>query len=155
MRDEALAKARDDPRGTAARILDSAEDVFAEQGFGAASTREIARRAGVPFGTLHYHWGSKQELGEAVMVRLVDWIRDRVVRNFVPGNTPGTIIDGMVDAFLDALVANRHAVRLLFRAILEPPPARVERMFDELQTLGIGMLRQVGLEAKLDAQASI
>ena len=155
MRQDVLAKALEDPRSTPARLLDAAEEVFAEQGFGAASTREIARRARVPFGALHYHWGSKQQLSEAVMARLVDWIRDTVVRNFVPGNTPGAIIDGMVDAFLDALVANRHAVRLLFRAILEPPPARVERMFDELQTLGIGLLRQVGLEAKLDAQASI
>lgn len=155
MRHDVLAKALEDPRSTPARLLDAAEEVFAEQGFGAASTREIARRARVPFGALHYHWGSKQELGEAVMVRLVDWIRDTVVRNFVPGNTPGAIMDGMIDAFLDALVANRHAVQLLYRSILEPPPPRVERMFDELQTLGVGMLRQVGLDAKLDSQASI
>src|SRR2546422_969042 len=52
MRLEALDKAREDPRGTPARILDAAEDVFAEQGYGAASTREMARRAGVPFGAL-------------------------------------------------------------------------------------------------------
>ena len=155
MRHDVLAKALDDPRSTPARLLDAAEEVFAEQGFGAASTREIARRARVPFGTLHYHWGSKKELGEAVMVRLAGWIRDTVVRNFAPGNTPGAISDGMVDAFLDALVANRHAVRLLYRAVLEPLPGRVQRMFDELQELGVGMLRQVGLEAQLDSQAAI
>src|SRR5439155_1275112 len=43
MRQEALDKAREDPRGTPARILDAAEDVFAEQGYGAASTGELAR----------------------------------------------------------------------------------------------------------------
>jgi hypothetical protein len=36
-----------EPRGTATRILDAAESVFAEQGYGAASTREMARRAHV------------------------------------------------------------------------------------------------------------
>jgi AcrR family transcriptional regulator len=155
MRQDVLAKALEDPRSTPARLLDAAEEVFAEKGFGAASTREIARRARVPFGALHYHWGSKKELGEAVMVRLVGWIRDTVVRNFVPGHTPGAIIDAMVDAFLDALASNRHAVRLLYRSVLEPPPPSVQRMFDELQDLGVEMLREVGLETQIDSQAAI
>ena len=70
MRQEVLDKARDDPHGTPARLLDAAEEVFAEGGYAGAATREIARRAGVPFGALHYHWGSKRQLWEAVFKRL-------------------------------------------------------------------------------------
>ena len=62
MRQDVLAKALDDPAGTPARILDAAEQVFAERGYAGTSTREIARRAGVPFGALHYYWGSKKLL---------------------------------------------------------------------------------------------
>jgi len=70
MRQEVLDKARDDPHGTPARLLAAAEEVFAEGGYAGAATREIARRAGVPFGALHYHWGSKRQLWEAVFKRL-------------------------------------------------------------------------------------
>src|SRR5439155_5649321 len=69
MRQEVLDKAREDPRGTPARILDAAEDVFAAEGYAGASMRDIARRAEVPFGALHYHWGSKKQLWEAVFTR--------------------------------------------------------------------------------------
>ena len=153
MRHDVLAKALDDPRSTPARILDAAEEVFAEQGFGAASTREIARRARVPFGALHYHWGSKEQLHEAVMARLVGWIRDTVLRNLLPGATPGEILDHLTDAFLDALVANRHAARLLYRHVLEPVDPRVLEMFAQLGAFGEGLLAEHGLAGGIDTQA--
>jgi len=153
MRQDVLAKALDDPRSTPARILDAAEEVFAEQGFAAASTREIARRARVPFGALHYHWGSKEQLHEAVMARLVDWIRDTVLRNLVPGGTPGEIIDHLTDVFLEALVASRHAAQLLYRHILEPIDPRVEEMFAQLGRFGEGLLAEHGMAGQIDAQA--
>jgi AcrR family transcriptional regulator len=153
MRQDVLAKALDDPRSTPARILDAAEEVFAEQGFAAASTREIARRARVPFGALHYHWGSKEQLHQAVMARLVDWIRDTVLRNLLPGGTPGEIIDHLTDAFLDALAARRHAARLLYRHVLEPVDPRVEQMFAQLGSFGEAVLAEHGIAARIDAQA--
>src|SRR5262249_10976468 len=155
MRSDVLAKALDDPCSTPARILDAAEEVFAEKGFAAASTREIARRARVPFGALHYHWGSKAQLREAVMARLADWIRDTVVANLVPGKTPGEIMDHMTDAFLDALVVKRHAGRLLYRHILEPVDPRVLEMFGELGKFAEALLVEHGLAGKFDAQAAL
>src|SRR5437879_1991191 len=112
MRQEALDKAREDPSGTPARILDAAEDVFAEQGYGAASTREMARRAGVPFGALHYHWGSKEQLWEAVFKRLGERTRETIMRNLRPGTTRRELSDNLVDSFLDLLVAHPNTTRL-------------------------------------------
>jgi len=155
MRQDVLAKAIDDPSSTPARILDAAEEVFAEKGFAAASTREIARRARVPFGALHYHWGSKAELREAVMARLADWIRHTVLRNLVPGGTPGEVMDHITDAFLDAFVVKRAAARLLYRQILEPVDPRVQEMFGQLGTFGEGLLAEHGLAGKVDAQAAL
>src|SRR5262245_57408875 len=129
MRNDVLATAPDDPRSTPGRCPDPAEEVFAEPGSAAASAREIARRARVPFGALHYHWGSKEQLHQAVMARLVDWIRDTVVRNLLPGATPGEIVDRLADAFLEALVVHRRAARLLYRHILEPIDPRVDQLF--------------------------
>src|SRR5437762_11520184 len=119
MRQEALDKAREDPSGTPARILDAAEDVFAEQGYGAASTREMARRAGVPFGALHYHWGSKRQLWEAVFKRLGERTRDTLMRTLVPGRTPGETLDNLTDAFFVMLIANPNTTRVAHRLALE------------------------------------
>jgi len=158
MRDQALAKAHDDPRGTAARILDAAEDVFAERGYGAASTREMARRARVPFGALHYHWGSKKELWEAVFKRLAERTRDTLVRNLVPGRTPGQTLDNLTDAFFEHLIANPNTVRLAFRMTLEPRPLHlvtVRQMFRDLSDFGVGTFREMLPAAEVDAPAAI
>ena len=44
------------------RILDAAERVFADNGFGGANLRAIADAAGVAPGLLSYHFGGKDEL---------------------------------------------------------------------------------------------
>lgn len=44
------------------RLLQAATEVFAEVGYRAATTREIARRAEVNLASIHYHFGDKAEL---------------------------------------------------------------------------------------------
>jgi TetR/AcrR family transcriptional regulator len=50
---------------TRARIVDAAVAAFAEQGFEASSTRDIAARAGVTQGLVTYHFTSKDDLWRA------------------------------------------------------------------------------------------
>ncbi|MEC7257265.1 MAG: TetR/AcrR family transcriptional regulator, partial [Pseudomonadota bacterium] len=51
------------------RILDAAEHTFSEGGFGGASMKAIAMRAGVAQGLLHYHFNTKDGLYAAVIER--------------------------------------------------------------------------------------
>lgn len=56
--------------GSRERLLDAAEQLFAERGFDATSTRDIAARSGDTLGTLSYHFGSKDGLlGEVIRRR--------------------------------------------------------------------------------------
>ena len=57
---------------TAERILDSAEDAFAEKGYGAASLAEIAASVGISGPGIYKHFESKRSLYEAVLARLLD-----------------------------------------------------------------------------------
>jgi AcrR family transcriptional regulator len=57
------------PEGTAATLLDAAEEVFAAYGFRGATVREITRRAQANLGAITYHFGSKAALFEAVVMR--------------------------------------------------------------------------------------
>jgi AcrR family transcriptional regulator len=57
---------RRDPEEKRARILDAGSALFAERGYAATTTADVARRAGVSEGILFHHFGSKRELLHAV-----------------------------------------------------------------------------------------
>jgi AcrR family transcriptional regulator len=52
---------------TRQRLLDAAGELFAEKGFRLAGTREICRKAGTDIAAIHYHFGNKESLYEAVL----------------------------------------------------------------------------------------
>lgn len=60
---------------TRARILDAAVDLFSEQSFDGATTREIATRAGVTQPLLNYHYRSKDDLWRAAVDSLFARLR--------------------------------------------------------------------------------
>jgi len=53
------------------RILGAATELFARVGFHATTTRAVCERAGVPLGSLHYHFGGKEALYTAVVESLL------------------------------------------------------------------------------------
>ena len=61
---------RSDPSAqTRKRILDTAERLFGERGVAAVSLRDINRAAGISQGVLHYHFGGRDALIEAILQR--------------------------------------------------------------------------------------
>ena len=63
---------------TRSKIVEAAVKAFAERGFEAASTREIARSAGVEQGLLTYHFPSKDKLWRAAADRIFAALRQGV-----------------------------------------------------------------------------
>jgi AcrR family transcriptional regulator len=57
---------------TKTRILDAAEALFTEHGFEATSLRQLTSAAGVNLAAVNYHFGSKEELFQAVLTRRLD-----------------------------------------------------------------------------------
>ena len=90
-------------------LLDAAEALFAEKGFDATSTREIAARSGDTLGTLSYHFASKQKLLEEILRRRfsdVDQLRWSYYRKSIEaadGRVPTVeeIIKSIVYPYLD------------------------------------------------------
>ena len=73
-----LEKARRDPESMKARILAAARRIFGEYGFHGTTTRMIAREVGIDISTLHYHWGSKRDLYESVVVDINKDLRQKL-----------------------------------------------------------------------------
>ena len=57
---------------TKTRILDAAEHLFMEHGFEATSLRQLTSAAAVNLAAVNYHFGSKEELFQAVLTRRLD-----------------------------------------------------------------------------------
>jgi AcrR family transcriptional regulator len=61
---------------TKKRILDAAQHEFAEHSYHGTSIRSIADRADVKLGAIRYHFGSKDDLFEAVLARHASAVSD-------------------------------------------------------------------------------
>jgi AcrR family transcriptional regulator len=57
-----MAKTTDEDQDTINRLLESAQDVFAEEGFRDARIQDICERADANIASVNYHFGSKEDL---------------------------------------------------------------------------------------------
>lgn len=64
--------AEKDTLSTKDQLLHIAGDLFANYGFEAVSTRQIAEKAGVKLSAIHYHYGSKKNLYSAALTYAVE-----------------------------------------------------------------------------------
>src|SRR5438105_5692548 len=122
------------PSATKARILDAAEALFVEHGFEATSLRRITAAAGVNLAAVNYHFGSKEELFQAVLTRRLDPMnRQRIalLTRFEREAAPQTLSCERILAamFIPALKLARDPrrggkdfLRLLGRAYADPAP---------------------------------
>jgi TetR/AcrR family transcriptional regulator len=69
-------------------ILDAAEYLFAAQGFSATSIRELAERVDVTPAMVHYYFGSKKKLLQAVMERVLEPMAGAVAEVEARGDLP-------------------------------------------------------------------
>lgn len=60
------------PEGTASRVLDIAERLAQQRGFNGFSYADVAAELEITKASLHYHFRSKSELGEALIRRYTD-----------------------------------------------------------------------------------
>jgi AcrR family transcriptional regulator len=101
------AKRVRDKDGKQRALLEAATEVFAEQGFDAAVTKEIARRAGCSESMLFHYFGDKQGIFEQVVSRqiaeAVTEAEDRINKSL-----PDRFVDFVKQLFLTRLIVHEH-----------------------------------------------
>ncbi len=87
------------------RILEAAEKVFAEAGFGGATMQLIADMAGLPKANLHYYFPTKEALYRQVVENIFQiWLRAADVFDSADG--PAEAIAAYIDAKME--ISRRH-----------------------------------------------
>jgi TetR/AcrR family transcriptional regulator len=117
---ETAVRANGDGDAIRQRILDAAERVFAERGYAAAATREIAEGAGIRKRMLFYYFSSKDALYRAVLERLVGGMA-AIHERF--RNEPGPIgLGDAIDGIIAFTAANLDGLKILVREIMDAGP---------------------------------
>lgn len=108
---------------TKQKILEAAERLISEQGYAATSLRQIIAEAGVNLAAVHYHFGSKEELLDEVVMRKAAPVNqerlallDRLEKEAGAG---GPTLENILEAFLSppfhTRVKSPQFVRLMGR----------------------------------------
>jgi TetR/AcrR family transcriptional regulator len=119
----------DDPAELLAhdRILTQALPLFATQGYGGITMREIARAAGLTIGTLYHYFASKRALYLAVL----DWAYGRAATHWATEilrglDNPRERLRTYVREYCAFVAANHDFVRLIKREQLEGDADQME-----------------------------
>jgi AcrR family transcriptional regulator len=136
---------------TKEKILDTAERLIGERGYAATSLRHIIAEAGVNLAAVHYHFGSKEELLDAVVARKVTPVNEARVawleRVEAEAGSGPMVVEKVLEAFLipTAEVASRSPefVHLMGRMLAEGMmPRIVEKHFQATGTRFVAALRR-------------
>jgi AcrR family transcriptional regulator len=143
---------------TKSRILDAAEHLFMEHGFEATSLRQLTSAASVNLAAVNYHFGSKEELFQAVLTRRLDPMNqeridllDKVERD--AGGKPAScekILFAMLIPALrlarDEKRGGKNFLKVLGRAYADPAPF-IRHFLSEQYAVMIGRYKEAFLRA--------
>ncbi len=117
--------------GAKLRLVEAAEELFAERGFEAVSVRDITKRASMNIASINYHFGSRDGLVAGVMIRYITPINDErlarieaLERRWSGKSVP---LEEILDAFVRPLATQVRKSELSERLFLK----LVGRMFGE------------------------
>ncbi len=95
------------------RLLEAAEELFAEKGWAGASMRELTARAGANLAAVGYHFGGKQELFREVVLRRIRAINEvRLERlDALEAAATGVTLEAVLFAFIDPVLESAQEPR--------------------------------------------
>ena len=92
---------------TKKKILDVAEHLFAENGISATSLRRVTSDAGTNLASIHYHFGSKEELIKAVYLRRMEPInreRERLLAGVDYTENTEKVLEDVLRSFIEPML---------------------------------------------------
>ena len=90
-----------------AAILDVAEDLFSRHGFYGVTVRQVAAEVGVDTALVHYYFGAKRELFDAVFARraeILNQARLDAMAAYQEAHPADMTVEGIIEAFIDPLL---------------------------------------------------
>ena len=99
------------------RILEVAENLFAQLGYEGTSTRYLAQEAGVNMAMLNYYFGSKDGLLKAVLNRRVSGMLQALTGIKEQNISSWDKLIQAINSYLDRVLSNNYYYRILHREL--------------------------------------
>ena len=127
-----------------AKILLSARHLFGEYGYHGVTTRMIASEVGIDISTLHYHWGDKESLYDAVVTDIHDEIIGvlKDVEKVAHGKSMTTRLNIAIDTVCDFLFAKPEVPKLVVVSAFtktRPHGIKDDRLSQHVPNIAIAM----------------
>ncbi len=126
LHDEAAEIATTGDRAPSSRekILETAEALFARQGYAGLGMRELAEHVGLGKSSLFHHFSSKAALWVAVLERVLGEIDSRLERALGAEGSGAARLERCVEGLVDTLAESPPRAALLLRALIETDAGR-------------------------------
>lgn len=102
---------------TAIKILETATELFAEQGYDGAKMDDLCARSGANKASIYYHFKDKANLYEVVLTRLFKGVVDQVIAEVDAQQAVVTKLDAFIETFAKATYQNKQMPAALMREI--------------------------------------
>lgn len=115
------------------RLMEAAQEIFADRGFAAASVRDICKRAGVNVAAINYYFGDKERLYiEAVKAAHACASDEPPMPDWSPDTPAWDRLRDFIRIMVTRMVkeANPHATQLMMREMVQPTAACMEVVRD-------------------------
>ncbi|HMJ03040.1 MAG TPA: helix-turn-helix domain-containing protein, partial [Conexibacter sp.] len=96
-------------------ILDAAQEIFTEIGYGAASIRDVVRRSGLAAGTFYNYFPDKASVFQAVLEEHTTELRRRLREARAGATDAETIVREGFAVYFSFIVEDRHLFEMLRR----------------------------------------
>lgn len=134
----------DDPEARA-KIMTAAEQLFAEHGFDGVGIREIAAAAGASGAMIHYYFGNKERLYQAIIENAAATVRGLIAEAMASATTLEERLTRFVQAYAGYIFGHPHLARILSREMLAGGKHIME-VIPKYATTNYGMLREAMTE---------
>jgi AcrR family transcriptional regulator len=117
---------------TRTRVLDAAVGCILDRGFYRASSNEIARRAGVTWGVIQHHFGTREELLLAVLRHDYDRFIDRLTTAEIGGDTTAERLASLADLVWSYYGRPEYVATMQIQLNLSRDPQCVQATIDAM-----------------------
>lgn len=100
-------------------VLDSAYELFLEQGYSATSMRQIADRAGLALGGIYNHFSGKEEIFREILIEKHPYQQVLPVIVASPGDTIEEFVRNSAQALVTELGKRPDFIKLMFTELVE------------------------------------
>ena len=139
------------PEATRAALLDAAEAVFLEKGFGNASVSEIAHHAGITKSLVHHYFGSKEGIWQEVKLRRFMAYAEQQMAMLESSRPSVELLRASLAFFFEFLRQNPQVVRIMAWMFVERDEGMCMQKDRELIRTAVEKIRECQRQGLLRA----